>query len=496
MKAPTVETGCGWIRGHRRRDVLRFDGIPFAEPPVGPLRFSAPRPPTPWTGVRDATAPRPGALQRPGPALGTRPIGAIDEDCLHLNVVTPGLEGRRPVLVWIHGGGFVNGAASDPIHGGERLVRDGDLVLVTFDYRLGILGFLHSEAGSNLGILDQLLALRWVRDEIGAFGGDPDRVTLFGESAGALSILALMAMPEADDCFAQAVFQSGAAVGTLTPEQAARVRHQFADCIGSDDPAHWRSCSVEQLLDAQGEVATRIRRETGSGAFRPVVDGTRLLGDGTFAVTRSAHRGRAMIFGTNADEQRLFLDLRRRWSRDESAARLAFGLRNRMDAPLDAAHQVLEALSRLHPEEPEAFRLARAETDLYYRLPALGYARRRCEAAPTWNYLFSWASPALRGRLGACHALEIPFVFGTLDAPGMDRFAGSGPDAEALSAEMIAAWSAFARGGDPAAAIGDWLPWDPQRRRTWLPGAATPITDAPQEAQRAIWAALLPEADF
>lgn len=493
MTGPEVETATGRVRGRRHAGVLRFDGIPFARPPLGPLRFRAPEPPAPWKGVHDATSARPAPLQRPGPALGTRPVGATAEDCLHLNVVTPALDGRRPVLVWIHGGGFVNGAASDPIHAGERLVARGDVVLVTLDYRLGVFGFLHGRRGTNVGLQDQLTALRWVRTHADRFGGDAARVTVFGESAGAMSILALLAMPEADDLFRAAVLQSAAAGGTMSAEEAERVHAALAAELGTDDEERWATLPADRLLDAQAAVASAIRRETGRSAFRPLVDGVRVLGDASFAVTRARSGNRPLLLGSNADEQRLYVNLRRPPSRDDAARRLALGLRRRTEAPVAAAHAVLEALEALRPGESEAERLARAETDLYYRLPALELARLRQGHGPSWNYLFRWPSPALRGRLGACHALEIPFVFGTLDAPGMDRFAGSGPAAERLSAAMIDGWSAFAREGDPAAALPGWHPWEPRRRTTWIADAEPACEDDPDEAARRLWCEVLPE---
>jgi para-nitrobenzyl esterase len=493
VTGPEVETADGRIRGRRHAGVLRFDGIPFARPPLGPLRFRPPEPPEPWAGVHDATFARPAPLQRPGPALGTRPVGATAEDCLHLNVVTPALDGRRPVLVWIHGGGFVNGAASDPIHAGERLVARGDVVLVTLDYRLGLFGFLHGRRGTNVGLQDQLTALRWVRAHADRFGGDAGRVTLFGESAGAMSILALLAAPEADDLFRAAVLQSAAAGGTMTAEEAERVRAALAAELGTEDEERWAGLPADRLLDAQAAVAAAIRRETGRSAFRPLVDGTRVLGDAALAVTRARNATRPLLLGSNADEQRLYVNLRRPPSRDEAARRLALGLRRRTEAPVAAAHAVLAALEARHPGASEAERLACAETDLYYRLPALELARLRQDHGPSWNYLFRWPSPALRGRLGACHALEIPFVFGTLDAPGMDRFAGTGPAAERLSSAMIDGWSAFARAGDPAVALPGWRPWEPLRRTAWIADAEPACEDDPDEAERRLWCELLPE---
>ncbi|HSG90842.1 MAG TPA: carboxylesterase family protein [Pseudomonadales bacterium] len=505
MSGPVADAPCGRIRGTfgtpaagnpGATDVLRFDGIPFAAPPTGARRFLPPTAPAPFDGVLDATRPAPAPPQGPGPALGTRPVGATSEDCLHLNVVTPSLEGSRPVLVWIYGGGFVNGSAADPLHAGERLVARGDLVLVTFDYRLGALGFLHDPDHPNLGLLDQIAALRWVRAQIGAFGGDPERVTLFGESAGAMSIRALMATPAADELFAAAILQSGAALGVMSPAGAARVRECFGETVGSREPDDWRRLSVAALLEAQATTGAQIRAETGSGAWRPVVDGELVHTSGEEAQARAVNRQRPVLIGMNADEQRLFVNLRHPMRREDAAARLARALAGRTDDPDAAAHELLGAYARLDPEASEAQRLAAAETDLYYRIPMLRLCAARAGApAPTFQYLFAWPSPALRGRLGACHALEVPFVFGTLDAPGMDRFAGNDAAARGLSDAMIDAWAAFAHQGTPeCAAARDWRPWTPADRACWVADRAPHTRAAAGEETLDAWRSLWPSA--
>ena len=241
---PVVETRSGRLRGTERRGVLAFRGIPYAAPPSGPRRFRAPEPAESWPGVRDADAPGPGAPQR-GATLGgafTRIIGpgATSEDCLTLDLWTPAADGaRRPVLVWIHGGAFLMGAGSALAYGGAALARSGDVVVVTLNYRLGALGFLQlgdlaPAAGfdSNLGLRDQIAALEWVRDNVAAFGGDPAQVCVFGESAGAMSVGALLGAPRARGLFARAIAQSGAAHNVAGRESAARVAATFLDVLG------------------------------------------------------------------------------------------------------------------------------------------------------------------------------------------------------------------------------------------------------------------------
>jgi para-nitrobenzyl esterase len=495
---PIARAPAGTYRGHRVSGVLRFDGIPYAAPPTGELRFRWPDRLPPGPGTIDARRSRPGPLQRPGPALGTRPVDATDEACLHLNVVTPDLAGVRPVMVWIHGGGFTNGQAADPLHAGTRLVARGDVVLVTLDYRLGVFGWLHDlddAEGANVGLADQLLALRWVRENVSAFGGDPTRVTLFGESAGAMSILALMACPDADALFARVILQSGALGGLQSAARAREVRTRFAAAVGSDEPERWRALDAATLLDAQLTVGEAVRGDTGRGAWRPVLDGRLVTAGALDAQARPVNRARAVLIGTNRDEQRLFLNLRERLGEMDARRRLARVLAVHLETgedAEDAAAALLSAYGDLVPDLALPYRYSAVLTDLYYRLPALRIVQRRIEAGgESWLYRFDHPSPALRGRLGACHALEIPFVFGTLDAPGMARFAGEDAETRQLSGHMMDAWSTFARDGN----CGDgWPPWARDTRRTWI--AATPdrCVAGVDDAILAAWSAVLPAA--
>jgi len=231
---PRVEIASGRIEGTHEDGVLVFRGIPYARPPQGALRLRAPLPPAPWPGVRDAKAFGAAAPQTPGrlAALLGSPTETYLEDCLYLNVWTPGTgAARRPVLVWLHGGAFSTGSGSQPIYRGARLAQRGDAVVVTVNYRLGALGYLHlpalgrdaEEASANFGLLDQLEALAWVRENIAAFGGDPANVTLFGESAGAMSVGTLLGTPRARGLFSRAILQSGAASNVYDREDALRV---------------------------------------------------------------------------------------------------------------------------------------------------------------------------------------------------------------------------------------------------------------------------------
>ena len=481
----------GAVQGHARSGVIRFDGIPFAAPPIDRLRFRPPSPPAPRASPLQAIQPGPGPLQRPGPALGTRPINAVSEDCLRLNVVTSDLSRLRPVMVWIHGGGFTNGQAADPIHRGERLVARGNVVLVTLDYRLGAFGWLHDPDdadASNLGLRDQLMALRWVQDNITAFGGDPSRVTLFGESAGAMSILALMGTPDADSLFQAVILQSCAAGGLQSAASARTVHARFLAALGGQNPA---AKSAERLLDAQRRIGDEIRAETGRSAWRPVLDGALVQHAALDAMARPVNRTRPMIIGTNRDEQRLYVNLRERLDVIGAQARVSRVLKGRCATPSAAARLLVDAYLSEHSTPILA--LSAILTDLYYRVPALTIAQARARAqADTWVYRFDRPSPALRGRLGACHALEIPFVFGTLDAPGMRRFAGDDAGALELSNAMMTNWACFAREGRPADVR--WEPWRAEEQTSWIANDVTAVSTEIDRERIELWRTVLPTA--
>ncbi len=292
IETAIASTSKGRLRGAREGDNLVFRGIPYASPPVGELRFRAPREAPWWQGVRQATEFGPRAMQVTNKALEAllgSPEGQppMAEDCLYLNVRTPALDGaRRPVMVWIHGGGFAVGAGSDPLYHGGALVDRG-VVLVTINYRLGPYGFLcvpdfastSEEPFTNFGLLDQIAALRWVRSEIAAFGGDPENVTVFGESAGAMSIGTLLASPLAAGLFDKAILQSGAAHQVLTKEVAAENATAFAEALGGSSPdVSLRMRPVGDLMEAQAKLAASggwaSRRSAGLELFyRSVIDG-------------------------------------------------------------------------------------------------------------------------------------------------------------------------------------------------------------------------------
>jgi len=496
---PVADTAEGRLRGALEDGLAVFRGIPYARPPLGPLRFAAPRPPEPWSGVRDALAFSPTAPQRPG--VLSRMLGfsaESSEDCLSLNVWTPAADaGRRPVLVWVHGGSFTGGSGSMPLYDGAGLAARGDVVVVTINYRLGALGFItlpgDAPGATNRGLLDQLAALGWVRRNAGAFGGDPEQVTVFGESAGAMSLGVLLGVPAARGLFRGAILQSGGASNFLQRDEADRVSRSFFAALGAPDPVRGtlEALPVERLLEAQDHCAAEMWQRERRMAFQPVVDGALLPRPPLEAVAAGDAANVRLLAGTNLDEQGLWAPTDPKLAELDEAGllrRLRRVLPGRADDGREHAERVV-ALYRDAREgrasvDPRDLWLA-IETDRTFRAPVTQLAAAQARHQPdTWVYLFTWKSPALDGALGACHALEIPLVFGTADRGALRTFVGAGPEMERLSETMQDAWLAFARGDEP----GDgWPRYEASRRATQLLGAECGVAEAPYERERRFW---------
>jgi para-nitrobenzyl esterase len=504
-----VETPSGKLAGRVEDGIHVFRGIPYAKPPVGPLRFRAPEPAPAWKGVREAVAFGPSAPQNPMMLpLPGMDVGAMDEDCLYLNVYTPAPDGgRRPVLVWIHGGGFVIGSGSQSIYDGSRLARRGDVVVVTINYRLGPLGFLHladlcpglEDAAANCGIRDQVLALEWVRDHVGAFGGDPGNVTIFGESAGGMSVGTLLGTPSARGLFRRAIAQSGAAHNVHTRETATRVAEHFLERLGvrpAEAARALREMPPDKMLDTQQQSMLSLGTSLGLLLpFQPLTDGELLPVPPIEAVRAGSARGVSMLAGTTRDEWKLFAMIDPTLSQLDRASLLA---RVEKQVGRDAAEALVATYEEVLRERGRALAsevFVAIETDRVFRIPALRLAEAQLDHADdVFVYRFDWESPALGGSLGACHGVEIAFVFGVLDKPGVDFLSGKGPEADRLSETAMDAWLAFARGGDPSHAGlpgARWPRYDPERRATLVFGRACEVQYDPAERERRAWEGLL-----
>ncbi|MFF5924022.1 carboxylesterase/lipase family protein [Streptomyces flavochromogenes] len=487
---PEVRSAAGAVRGTHEAGVAVFRGIPFAEAPVGALRFAAPRPARSWSGVREAVSYGP-----PPPQSGHFGMDALardtpGDDWLTVNVwspePTPGT--GLPVMVWIQGGAYVFGTSGLPEYDGGRLARDGGVVVVTFNYRVGIEGFGHIEgAPPNRGLLDQVAALEWVRDNIRSFGGDPGRVTVFGQSAGGGSVAALLAMDRAAGLFRRAVAQS--VQGTyFSPELASDIATACAAELGlrpttadlSDVPPY----ELPAAGDALSATMDRWADRWGAPAYRtipfaPVVDGDILPTTPWQALSEGAGRDVELLVGHTRDEQRLFTavtGLLGEVSEEQAAAALRF-----LAPGPDGARRYRDAFPTADPDG--LYELV--HSDWLFRMPSLRLAEARAAAGGrTHVYELTWAAPGMGGAFGACHGLDVPLVFGNLDRGQPAVLIGEepSPEAEALSARMRAAWTSFAAHGDPG-----WPAYDPGQRLVQVFDTHPAVIAYPEEASRLIW---------
>lgn len=502
MPAPRLETRHGIIEGTVEDGLTVFRGVPYAAPPTGARRFRPPAEHDGWTGVRDCTRFGFVSPQPPPTAMDAIPGDPFEqsEDCLFLNVWTPGLDrARRPVMVFIHGGGFITGSSSVSVYHGAALARRG-VVLVTLNYRLGVLGWLadeglavEGEAGfGNWGLHDQIAALRFVSEHAEALGGDPANVTVFGESAGAMSVAGLLGAPAARPLFRRAVMQSGSALA-LSPVIAAQVASDVAVALGLDGirRGELERQPVEVILAAQREVGAAYGMM--GLPFQPVVDGGLLPSHPASQIAAGAAAGIDILIGTNKDEWKFFTFSASAAEEIDEDRLLKLVERHLRQSGLEATIDASELIdvyrraraARDESDEPKDLYTALG-TDWVFRVPSARLAEAQAAYNPaTYAYLFDWESPFAGGSLGACHALELPFVFGTTDNPFVALFTGAGAEVEALSDKMQAAWVAFATSGDPA--VGSpraWLPYAGVGRATRRFGRVTELVNAPMEEER------------
>ena len=481
-----VETGFGRLRGQVASGVHVFRGIPFARPPLGDLRWRAPAPPVPWAGVRDALDFGPCAIQSTLPGAVGELIGIAthetSEDCLYLNVWTPAPDAaRRPVMVWIHGGGNTVGAGSQPRVNGEHLARIGDVVVVTVNYRLGALGFLHAPelgASCNEALLDQASALRWVRAEIEAFGGDPGNVTVFGQSAGGFDIAQLMAMPAAEGCFDRAVPMSGSLIPAVPAEDAERTAAALAQEFGGFDKL--REATAEQILECQSRIP--------GARWGPTLDGTVIAENAAEVLARGQFtRDMPLMIGHTRDESTLFTTFGRpavERQRLLQAARDAFS-----DGAEDAVATYEQDRAESGLRNAPGDVLAAISTDRMFRIPATRTAECHLEhSSNVWMYRFDHESPA-DPALQSCHSLDIPFVWGTYGIEAMQRFCGKGETIANLSRSVMSRYLAFARDGNPNTPDAPaWPTYDTTHRTTMLfDDTGSEVANAPLEASRRLW---------
>lgn len=495
-----IETSVGRLRGARAGAVEVYRGIPYARAPIGTLRWRSPLPGKPWSGIRDATDFGPIAPQRITPARLAKRGLSMSEDCLSLNVWTPAADdAKRPVVVFLHGGGVVFGSGSAPLLDGARLAARGDLVVVTINFRLGALGSLYApnrlgvdgDLATNLAFRDQLMALRWVRAEVGAFGGDPQDVTLVGQSSGAISIACMMASEAARGLFDRAILQSGGLERVRSVTAAEEVGRSFFAALGDDGEIDPRRRSLAEIMDAQDRIPTGFVPPV--GPFHHAIDGMLITEHPLIAAANGRVHSLPILAGTTADEWRIFD------AEIEDAEFSAGKLRERVrsllgeDADVDSVIDLYDAERREDNGVERRRAIASAlVTDFHFAVPTELFAREQAvRGNPVFRYLLDWPSP--RPGLGAYHDMCLPLLFGTMEA--VPSLAGTGPAAERMSRRMQDAWIAFIRTTNPSTtALGEWPAFEPGERSTMLLGADTRVGVRHRDAQLRLWEGVYPAA--
>lgn len=513
MADPIVTTAQGQLRGAEKDGVLIFKGVRYGASTAGANRFRPPQPAPAWAGVQDALEYGPSCPQ-PGPARSPEKRKAwfdwasifgmeddtafgLDEDCLRLNVWTRGLgDGkRRPVMLRIHGGGYAMGSGSWGWHDGANLAKRGDVVVVTVNHRLGILGYSQLPesfgpdfaASGNVGLLDLVAALEWVRENIAAFGGDPENVTIFGESGGGMKIGVLTAMPWADGLFHRAIIQS-APVGPLQSRAAATatgVAMLAQAGIADGDLAALQALPVDALLLAQHKTSPG-----GASPYSPFEDGVVIPGQPAALAAQGRTAKVPLMIGTDRHETALFLSRQREDLVGMSEADLERKV-GRLPGAEGRAADLIAAYKRLWPQASSCDLFVLMQSDQQFRLPSIGFAEKRLagRAGPVFMYLMAWESGALDGFVKAAHGMEVPL---TMDNVWSAPAARDYPGAQAVAEQMSEAWIAFARTGDPNhPGIPAWPAYDTDRRATMVFDVKSAVADDPQ-GERALWTAKEP----
>lgn len=483
---PLVKTHTGEVKGVKEKDIFVWKGIPYAEAPVGELRYQNPQPVKKWNGVYDATKFRTVCPQRDGLlTYGEKK----DEDCLFLNVWSPAADGKkRPVMFWIHGGGFMSGSGSSDMYDGANLVKKGDIVLVTINYRLGPLAFLYFKnlAGenpgfqNNLGIKDQIMALKWVHENIANFGGDPNNVTIFGESAGARSVIALLGAPAANGLFQRAIAQSATPDFSYTPEEATLITKTFLDIlkIPYNELDRLKKLPVDTLINAVSKLDEKLSPADGwNKVFTPTIDDE-------FDLYGNVARGKVdLLIGTNRDESNLFATKQMGMMPSK-----AEGLKPYL-VDMDTAD--VNRIIKSYKNYPNKNAVLQILTDAIFRIPSIDYADLHAENASVYMYRFDWCSfPLKMVGLRSFHGLELAFVFGNNEAALSKKMLvmANKRKVKKLSEVVQTAWINFARTGNPNDDGKNlWPAYSPQNRATWIFDNKCHLQIDPDSVQRKAW---------
>ena len=509
---PKVQTRSGGLSGIEEGGVLAFRGIPYAASTKGAGRFRAPEEVKPWVGLREASQSAPAAVQsvRLPPLLRRRsavsPLGT-SEDCLSLNIWTPGLDhGQRSVMVWIHGGGFTSGSGSWYLYSGARLALRGDVVVVSINYRLGAFGALVTDemtdgdsGDSNVGLRDQAAALRWVADNIADFGGDPTKITAFGQSAGAMSVASLIASSQSSGLFRRAILQSGAGRNLLPPSEGRSIARDLCAYLGVDiESAHplaeLREKDASEILAAQMRVSAHHRLPMGIMAWQPTLDGDLFTDSLLNQWSNQTRPAPEILIGTNLDEWRMFTAADQKRRNLNEATLLDY--LSRTLTSTEGKPDPVDTVRGLYAQTPEGEVRTPGQVwsaiqgDRVFRFPAVQLADRNAELeGSTWLYRFDWKPRWFNERLGACHSMELPFVFGSLREPLPRWLLMARLEDQVLSERMQDAWLAFAKSGDPCSESNpSWPAYRPHTGEAYLWGGSEDLAPALPEDERGFWA--------
>jgi para-nitrobenzyl esterase len=486
-----VSTEAGKVRGRIADGAVSFLGIPYAAAPIGSLRFQAPQPHGMWDGIRDCSEYGPTAPQ-PVQRMPLIPEPLIDGDeYLNLNIFAPADASKAPVIVWIHGGGFISGCNRSPWFRGHRFAQDG-VILVAINYRLGAEGFMPMRgAPGNRGVLDWIAALRWVGDNISAFGGDPANVTIAGQSAGAIACTYLATIPEAKGLFHRLIGMSGSIGFGMSEEAAGTIAATFREALGvSDDAAEMAAVPISRFIETQAKIGgggeggelpmpNVIAGQMGQGLlFQPVIDGELITQSAARSIVEGAGADIPMMLSCTAHEfdfTTAIPDIP--YTTDDLAVGLGL---------LGFVPQDIEAYTALRKDLSPTTAIGRAVSDKYFRARTVEMAEIRISAPqPTFLSEFHWSpSPPVPGAFGACHCIDVPFAFDVLDDPNVPRFCGNSPPRN-LATRLHSSFVDFAKRGDPG-----WAPYREGSRLAMVFDASTAVWPDPFQGERAVWSKL------